>query len=257
MEEFKDQVPETINFSVGYFVGRQSTKKWLVSQEDLECMYTAVRQAGKTDICLWCDGWQEEKDSDSSQKRRRDSSPVSTSRRAVKEKEIDELFVELKEMHVDDLDLSDPQYRLWARTIVNGIHSSKDTPPKVPMISGVTPTRPAKKSIEETVASTVAAVVMNLQGAARPSTHLSPVGPDSGLRISPSKGVDVRGKCYSQLSCLKQLFEDSILTTEEFQEQKNQFSKLKKLNSCGMYRVYAVSSKLSLSIIIIMLTIIT
>ena len=65
MEEFKDQVPETLNFSVGYFVGKQSTKKWVVSQEDLECMYTAVRQAG---ICLWCDGRQEAKDIDCSQK---------------------------------------------------------------------------------------------------------------------------------------------------------------------------------------------
>ena len=62
VEEFKDQVPETLNFSVGYFVGKQSTKKWVVLQEDLECMYTAVRQAGKTDICLWCDGRQEAKD---------------------------------------------------------------------------------------------------------------------------------------------------------------------------------------------------
>ena len=44
------------------------------------------------------------------------------------------------------LDVSDTQYRLRARMIVNGIHSSnKDTPPKVPMISGITPTRPAKK----------------------------------------------------------------------------------------------------------------
>ena len=33
----------------------------------------------------------------------------------MKEKEIDDLFIELKETHVDDLDLSDPQYRLWAR----------------------------------------------------------------------------------------------------------------------------------------------
>ena len=224
VEEFKDQVPETLNFSVGYFVGKQSTKKWVVSQEDLECMYTAVRQAGKTDICLWCDGRQEAKDIESSQKRRRDSSPVPTSRRAVKEKEIDELILELK------LRRRMWMTRLWARMIVNGIHSSKDTPPKVPMISGVTPTRPAKKSIEETVASTVAAVVMNLQGAARPSTHPSPLGPDIGLRVSPSKGVDVRGKCYSQLSCLKQLFEDSILTTEEFQEQKKSILEtLKKL----------------------------
>ena len=42
--------------------------------------------------------------------------------------------------------------------ITNGIYSSKETPPQVPMITG-TPTRAPRKTIEETVASTVTTVV--------------------------------------------------------------------------------------------------
>ena len=40
MEEFEDHVPPTTCFSVGYFAGRQSTKKWLITQEDLTAMYS-------------------------------------------------------------------------------------------------------------------------------------------------------------------------------------------------------------------------
>ena len=115
--------------------------------------------------------------------------------------------------------------------IINGLHSSKDTPPNVPMISGIQRTRPANKSMEETVASTVAAVVMNLQSNARPQTPLSSVRNDSAVRISPSKGVDIRGKCYNQLSTLKQLYEDSVLTAEEYKEEKKSvLEALKQLN---------------------------
>ena len=39
IEEFKEQVPSTLNSSVGYFEGRQSSKKWLVSPEDMNAMY--------------------------------------------------------------------------------------------------------------------------------------------------------------------------------------------------------------------------
>ena len=35
MEEFKDKLPETTDFKVGYFYGEQSTKHWIVTQEDL------------------------------------------------------------------------------------------------------------------------------------------------------------------------------------------------------------------------------
>ena len=67
-------------------------------------------------------------------------------------------MVELKDMHSGQYDYTDPQYRLWARMIINGIHSSKDTPPQVPMITGVTPTR-TRKSVEDKVVSTVTAVI--------------------------------------------------------------------------------------------------
>lgn len=49
-------MPPTTQLSVGYFAGWQSTKKWLVTQEDLTAMYSELRQGGKTDVCLWCDG---------------------------------------------------------------------------------------------------------------------------------------------------------------------------------------------------------
>ena len=44
--------------------------------------------------------------------------------------------------------------------------------------------------------------------------------------VSPSKIVDIRRKCLSQLPNLKQLFEDSVVTEEELKEQKNPFLKL-------------------------------
>ena len=48
MEEFEDQVPPTTHFSVGYFEGWQSTKKWLASQDDLTAMYSSLKKSGKT-----------------------------------------------------------------------------------------------------------------------------------------------------------------------------------------------------------------
>ena len=72
MEEFEDQVPPTTCFSVGYFEGRQSTKKWLITQEDLSAMYSAIEHAGKTEVCLWCDGCFEESDSSSSHRKERE-----------------------------------------------------------------------------------------------------------------------------------------------------------------------------------------
>ena len=70
MEEFEDQVPPTTRFSIGYFEGWQSTKKW---QDDLTAMYSSLKKSGKTDVYLWCDGCSEETD-ESSRKRKRDDS---------------------------------------------------------------------------------------------------------------------------------------------------------------------------------------
>ena len=80
------------------------------------------------------------------------------------------------------------------------------------------------------VASTVTAVVKGM-GAAQPlqpqrnaltiPSHLTSPHTQTPLGVSPSKAVEIRGKCFSQLASLKQLFEESVLTEEELKEQKS------------------------------------
>ena len=227
MEEFEDQVPPTTRFSVGYFEGRQSTKKWMVTKEDLNAMYSTMELAHRTEILLWCNGFDSESDDKSKKKRKRDSSPAPLSKRAEKEKDIDDLVTELKEMHSGD-NYTDPQLRLWARMIINGLHTSKETPPQVPMITGITPTKTRAKSVEDTVFNTVTAVIKAM---GPNSTNVGPLiqqnfsplssgDPTATAAVSPSKAVDMRGKCFAQLASLKQLFDDSVITEEELQEQK-------------------------------------
>ena len=52
--EFGDAVPDEGEFSVGYFEGKQHTKKWLVTCQDLDTMYNYF--VGKPCINLRCDG---------------------------------------------------------------------------------------------------------------------------------------------------------------------------------------------------------
>ena len=56
ISEFGDQLPETDDFGVGYFIGKQSAKHWLVpKKKDLVSMYASLPK-GKTSILLWYDG---------------------------------------------------------------------------------------------------------------------------------------------------------------------------------------------------------
>jgi len=51
------------------------------------------------------------------------------------------------------------------------------------------------------------------------------------MGISPGKAVEIRGKCYSQLASLKQLFEESVIDEKELKEQKSSILEtLKKLS---------------------------
>ena len=51
MEEFSDQLPEAMDYQVGYFHGKQSAKRWIMTQEDLNLMY----ESKKENILLWAD----------------------------------------------------------------------------------------------------------------------------------------------------------------------------------------------------------
>ena len=51
VDELGDQLSERIGFNVGYYEGKQQSKIWLVSKEDLDMMYNCKA----SDIILWCD----------------------------------------------------------------------------------------------------------------------------------------------------------------------------------------------------------
>ena len=77
------------------------------------------------------------------------------------EERVVEIAEELRQLHENNLKLSEVQYRLWARMLVTGVHSSKENPPQVPMITGSTPRRQLsqRKEFQESIISTAAAVV--------------------------------------------------------------------------------------------------
>ena len=242
MEQFENQLPITLTFNIGYYDGRQSEKRWICDKEDLEAMYSSPALLGRKDILLWCDGRPEDSDFDNSRKKRaRCHSPLT--RRDDREAQIDDLVDELREMHSENHNYTEPQYRLWARMIQNGIHTSKDSPPQVPMITGAIPGNKKKKApeesgkntVEQTIISTATAIakVLNSPSQITQSPHIQQtVGPqvspsqnqpcpDRTIGLSPGRAVEIRGKCFQQLAMLKKLFEDDVLTEQELQEQKN------------------------------------
>ena len=59
-EEFKEQVSSTVDFNVGYCDGSQQARVWLVTPDDLDCMYLRYKKGGP--VTLWCDGRSSEED---------------------------------------------------------------------------------------------------------------------------------------------------------------------------------------------------
>ena len=131
IDEFGDQLPPTTTFNVGYYAGRQ--QYWIYTEDDLKAMYT---KCSSPDIMMWCDGRSDDEGPKSKKQRTEDRV---ISKREEKEQKVEELTEELMELNRDKLDLNELQYRLWARMIVQGCCISKDTPPDIPAITGVTP----------------------------------------------------------------------------------------------------------------------
>ena len=71
IESFRENVPNTIDFNVGYFEGSQQEKIWLVVPDDLKTMYQKYPHGGA--INLWCDARCDKKEVENVCKRKRDS----------------------------------------------------------------------------------------------------------------------------------------------------------------------------------------
>ena len=220
IDELGDQVPDKVDFNVGYYEGKQQAKIWLVSREDLEMMYS---NHSKGDITLWCDG------RGTRTKRKRETEGYATNHQE-KEDEVDKVYKTLKEKHGSKYDV--PRLRLWARMVCANLHDDTDNPPNVPAFSNVTK-KPKKDSLANAIEGAAVAfanVVSKGQAADLPTTTSN--HPLISSAISPGKTVELRMKHFEQLRYLQSLFEDGILTDKEYSEQKeNILSSLRKLPS--------------------------
>ena len=98
---------------------------------------------------LWCDGHEEDHiESTPRSSKKGKKSEECTTKREEKEQHVEDLAIELQELHSG---LNDTQYHLWVRRIVSSIHASKDTPPQVPLITGVTPKLKQSDTFKETI----------------------------------------------------------------------------------------------------------
>ena len=95
--ELDEALPdEDSDYSIGYFEGRDQTKRWIVSTEDLEVMYQLYN---KGEIFLWCDGREEavEKHSDKEMAKMKYCKSESAVRaRQDREEDLESIYSELQ-----------------------------------------------------------------------------------------------------------------------------------------------------------------
>ena len=110
-------MPDHAIIDVGYFVGRQSAKIWLISNEDLEKMYQK-REVG-SEIALWCDVQPLDETEEHEDKWKRKHPEPYPSKCQDREDEVDTIYRELIGKLRNTYDT--PQLRLWARMIHCGM----------------------------------------------------------------------------------------------------------------------------------------
>ena len=86
-----------------------------------------------------------------------------------------------------------------------------DNPPTSTMFNQVGSSGPKKKNCT----SEIALAIVSLANALSPKPLVLP-SLGSTSRSSPARIIENHGKCYKQLSDLKNLFESGILTEEEY-----------------------------------------
>jgi len=221
IEEFCEQVPDSLSFGVGYFDGKHQMS--LYNQDDLGTMYDKHKLGGE--IMLWCDA--RCKDSMRTGRKRYTDSDSGLLKRQEKEEELEIVFKDLKSKHGDKFSL--PHLKLWSRMVNNGLHEDMDSPPDIPAFRSNTK-KPRKETLTDAITNAAITVTKALSSTSQEpnSTPSEAIKVTTG--ISPRKSVEWRMKNLEQLRYLQNLFDDGILNDKEFAEQKsNILSSLRKL----------------------------
>jgi hypothetical protein len=220
IDSFPNDVSSASNFQIGYFEPPgNTTKRWIVEKRDLSTMYSLFSDGSK--LNLWCDRKACDLYDES-----QEQMPKKKKRKVVEiehaEEDGDDIFHDLKEKHPK---MEGPKLRLWAKLIQAGKHDSYETPPPIPLITGVA--KPKKETLTDAVVGAASAIAKVLQPNSGSASNIT----DDGTKISPLKVASLRRSCLEDLKKLKDLLEDGVLTEVEFNDEKKQIlCTLKKIN---------------------------
>ena len=205
--EFAEELSET--FQLGYLEPPSQAKRWLQDQRDLDSMYTIFSKGSR--ITLWCEKavckeTVEVEVTGEPPTKKKVQTPRDTS-----EEELNDIFCKLKEKHPN---LETVKLRLWGKLIHSGHHDNYEDPPDIPLLTGNGKKKPSKEGVADVIAGAASAIVRAIN---KPSKENSPT---KAQGLSPLKAVSIRRSCLDDLKKAKELFEDEVLTEEEFKEEK-------------------------------------
>ncbi len=127
-----------------------------------------------------------------------------------------------------------PQYTLWAKFIRLGRHDGYDNPPAIPLLTGQQKSKPkrAKENFSDALAGAATAITNVLTGKTKAASSPVASSREPSLGVSPNTQANLRRKHLEDLRMLSQLYDDGVLTHDEFKEQKqNILSGLRKLTT--------------------------
>ena len=128
---------------------------------------------------------------------------------------VEDFELQLKVKHKDKYTRF--QIKLWAEILATGVHSVLDNPPAASMFGrDKHPKRQSEPSGNETVVNQMMTVMNTLCQALTPKPAANwTVSTD----FSPTKRAELRGMYLKQLSELRHLLDQDVLTNEEYEEQ--------------------------------------
>lgn len=111
MEEMDTLVPQSLDFQLGYYSGKQSKKHWLINDADLKDMYHA--HDSRQSVFLWCDRADKQIITAKRTKTLPSQVPSAKSQKVDTDEELEETVERIRAIHGDKYSYS--QYRIWAR----------------------------------------------------------------------------------------------------------------------------------------------
>jgi len=135
--------------------------------------------------------------------------------------QFESIVQEVVDEHGDNY--TEAQLRVWARLIVNRLHSSTNTPQNIPIITGEPAVKKQKivqpkqdKSFTDIIKSAVSVFAERFA----PNPPLATgVSTSTTLGVSPASKAKLSSRYLGQLTALQDLREKGVLSDDEFGEQ--------------------------------------